>query len=507
MIKQEKHPLALVILDGFGLAKKTRDNAVAQAKTPNLDYWFEHYPHTSLEAAGTAVGLPPDTIGNSEVGHLTIGSGRIINQDAMRIDTAIADGSLAHNAVLTTALRALAQTDNALHLMGLLSDASVHSNENHLFALLEIAKNCGVKKIFIHPFLDGRDVPPQSAQLYLERLQTECTKIGTGIIGSMIGRFYAMDRDKNWNRTQQCYDMLTQSAPIIFPTWQDALAYYYAREITDEYIPPTLFYAQAIVQPHDGIIFFNFRPDRSRQITDAFVDPTFTEFPTRALDLAFFITPTEYDEKVKTLVLFKRLPVNNTLKEVLDAAGKTMMSIAETEKYAHVTYFFNGGKEKELAHEERVIIPSLRLKNYIEHPEMSARKITDMILHSLKNAPKDFYLINYANADMVGHSGNFTATVKAVECLDHELQKLYEQIVLQMNGTLIITADHGNAEEMFDIASGQPKTSHTTNPVPFIFIQKKAEDSQMQLPLHGLKDIAPFILKQMGLHVPAEMLS
>ena len=496
-------PVALVILDGYGYRNQTEYNAIAHARKPCIDALFHTYPHTLLEASGTAVGLLPGTIGNSEVGHLTIGAGRIIPQPATLIHNALCDGSFFTNQLLQATLHSLPKTKK-LHIIGLLSDAGVHSHMDHLFAFIKASHNAGIEHIIIHPFLDGRDVAPQSAALYLNKLQQYLTIHG-GIIGSIHGRFYSMDRDNNWERTEQSYHVLTEPEPIRFHDWQAVLDYYYAHEITDEFIPPTQLTHDGIITDGDGIIFFNFRPDRARQLTTCFIDPTFGAFERTQLNLAFVITPTDYGLSLHTTVLFKSQPITNTLKEVLSCAGKTIFTIAETEKYAHVTYFFNGGKEQPLPHEDRMLIQSICVKNYVEHPKMSAQKITDAVLKSLKTNPCDFYLINYANADMVGHSGNFQATIKAIECLDKQIKQLFEAIVIKMNGTLYITADHGNAEEKWDYQAHQVRTAHTTNMVPFLVVKQGFEHRHFQLPLRSLADITPFILSNMGLPIPHEM--
>ncbi len=474
----KKAPLALIILDGFGYRKETEHNAIAQANTPNLDTWFATYPHTLLQASGAAVGLLDGYIGNSEVGHLTIGAGRIIVQPVSIIHQAIDDGSFFSNKKLVENLEKLKQTGGSLHLMGLLSDAGVHSHEKHLYAFLKAAEKHGVENIFVHPFLDGRDTPPQSAAGYLEKLE----KSGA-TIGSLHGRFYAMDRDNNLERTAQSYKILTESQSEITPSWQKVLEKSYAQNITDEFIPPIQLDPEGVIKNGDGVIFFNFRPDRARQLTKMFLDN---------LNLAFFIIPVTYQGDLNTTYLFEKPTIKNTLKDILSQNGKTIFSIAETEKYAHITHFFTGHKEEPVAGETRVLIPSIVAKNYIEHPCMSAPEITNAVLKSLQEDPHDFYLINYANADMVGHSGDMAATIKAIEYLDVELKKLYDTIVEQMGGTMIITADHGNAEVMFSETSNQPQTAHTTNPVPFLFIKK---DAQEDLQLKELADIAPFILK------------
>ena len=502
--KNKKKPIVLVILDGFGYRKERQFNAIAQANTPHLDHWLATYPHTLLHASGTAVGLLDGYIGNSEVGHLTIGAGRIIPQAASIIHEAIEQKTFFNHPLLNQKLSHLKASGKTLHLMGLLSDAGVHSHIEDLFAFLDVAKQQGITNIIVHPFLDGRDTPPQSARNYLQQLDEKLKQLGCGIIGTLHGRFYAMDRDSNWNRVEKSYRVLTESSGAVPITWHEVIKLNYDAGITDEFIPPTQLSSSGTIQPGDGIIFFNFRPDRARQLTRCFIEEDFQPFATKKLSLCFFITPTNYNSFPQTDILFPTEPIKNTLKDILAQHSKTMLSVAETEKYAHVTYFFTGGREEILPNEIRIIIPSIPAKNYVDTPAMSAPTITEMIIKSLKKIPKDFYLVNYANADMVGHSGNFDATVKAIECLDEELSKLYAVIVEEMDGTLIITADHGNAELMVDSETGQPHTAHTTSPVPFIYIKKGLSDNY-KLNLTQLADIAPFILGLMELPVPPEM--
>ncbi len=504
-MKKNIQPTVLVILDGFGHAEASNFNAVTQANTPHLSSWFKDYPNTLLSASGTAVGLPEGTMGNSEVGHLTMGCGTIINQPLTIIHRAVRDGSFATNKILVNNLVQLKKHGGRLHLMGLLSDAGVHSNFEHLVAYLEAAQHAGIQDVFIHAFLDGRDTPPQSAGTYLQALDTTIKKLGIGTLATIQGRFYAMDRDNNWERTQHSYETLTQPQPINFHDWQSTLQKNYNHKRTDEFVYPTQLNPNGIIKKGDGIIFFNFRPDRARQLTSAFIDHEFDHFPVHNLALSCFITPVQYAPTFHNEVLFTREPIAITLPDVLHAHDKRMFAIAETEKYAHVTYFFSGGREHAYATETHVLIPSIPAKNYIDLPEMSAQEITKAVLNSLRTDPQNFYLINYANPDMVGHSGNLAATVKAIEYLDGELKKLYDQIITAMDGTLYITSDHGNAEKKRD-DKGQPHTAHTTNKVPFIMIQKNLRGSSLELPLKQLADVAPFILRTMELPVPSQML-
>jgi len=490
-------PTVLVILDGFGYAQGATHNAIKQAHTPTLDALFAQYPHTLLKASGAAVGLPDGFIGNSEVGHMTIGSGQIIPQELTVLHNAIDDGTFFENTVLRTQLNKLKQSGKALHLMGLLSDAGVHSHQKHLYAFITAAQQADIKTIYVHPFLDGRDVAPQSAVHYLTQLEDFLRHVQGGAIGTIQGRFFAMDRDNNWDRTQKSYAVFTQQESTPQMSWRAALEHYYQQGITDEFIPPTQCNKQSVIQNGDGIIFFNFRPDRARQLIACFVDPNFHQFNITPLQLAFFITPVPCSSALPTTTLFEKPIAHNTLFDILAAAGKRTFAIAETEKYAHVTYFFHGGTEAKVPHETVVLIPSIKTTSFATHPTMSAQKITDAVMVSLDNDPCDFYLINYANADMVGHSGNFVATVQAIECLDQQIQQLYELVVEKMNGTLYITADHGNAEQMWDHINNQPHTAHTTNPVPFLAVDRKKRYPLTSL--KGLADITPFILENMGL--------
>jgi 2,3-bisphosphoglycerate-independent phosphoglycerate mutase len=500
-----KTPTLLLILDGLGFREEEKYNAVAQANTPTLDYLKKHYPHTLIKASGPAVGLLPGMMGNSEVGHLTIGSGRIIKQPIVQLHDLIDSQQLIKSAIIQKSFSELAHTGKTLHLIGLLSNAGVHSHIKHLFAFIDYAHYYGIKSIAIHPLLDGRDTPPQSSQKFLHQLEDHIKNIPEAHISSLCGRFYAMDRNKEWDRTKRAYDVLTTPQPIEFKSWKEALKYYYDQNVTDEFIPPTQLTHDGIIHQKDGVLFFNYRPDRARQLTAAFIQPKFTAFKRTKLTLAFFITPTIYDATLPTQHLLNKNEIKNTLMEILYQNNLSTFSIAETEKYAHVTYFFNANREKIFPTEQRVIIPSITADTYKYIPEMQADKITQSVLNSLKTEPQDFYLINYANPDMVAHSGNFKATKKAVECVDQQIKKLYEQIIKKMNGTLYITADHGNAEIMWDEKNDQPHTSHTNNPVEFIDVNQALKDKKIQLPLKELKDIAPFILQNLKIKTPKEM--
>lgn len=472
--------VALIILDGFGFSTATKNNAIAASKIPNFNYLLTHYPHTLLQASGSHVGLPDGFMGNSEVGHRTIGAGEILKEPLSILLDAIADKSFFSNTILIKSLNKLPPT-NTLHVIGLLSDAGVHSHEAVLYALLQAAIQQEIKSIVIHCILDGRDVAPKSALYYLDKLQAFIEQYPSIRIGSISGRWYAMDRDNNMERTTSYFTMLTQAQPSQFATYKQAIDYYYSQGITDEFIPPLSLEKKAIIQPADGIIWFNYRPDRSRQILDLFISK---------LQLTFLLTLVQLSD-TNTFFMFTKPSAHEPLMDWFYKKGITSFSLAETEKYAHVTYFFRCGREQPYNTQEQLLIPSIKAASYAHIPCMSADAITNAVVHSLQTDPKDFYLINYANADMVGHTGDFNATVQAIECLDKQLGILYNEIVLQRNEIMIITADHGNAEEMFDEVTGQPKTSHTTNPVPFIYINNN--DKDRTLTLHELSDIKKFI--------------
>lgn len=496
------YPFALVILDGFGYRQATPDNAVTVAHTPTLDFFIKHFPHCILEASGKAVGLPDEFIGGSEVGHITIGAGRIIEQPITTILRAINDGSLFTHKILIKKLQQLKKSGGRLHLVGLLSDAGIHGHHDLLHALIALADQIGITT-FIHPILDGRDVPPKSAASYLQHLDALLKDTQHCKIGSLHGRFFAMDRGKNWQRIKKSIDVLTQKhSPT--SSWQQALEKSYAQGITDEFFEPVQLDSHSIIKDGDGIIMTNVRSDRSWQLAAALLSNQAFNGLTITPKLSFLITPTPYHHQLKTTVLWPTVPIKNTLKDVLSQNKKRIFSIAETEKYAHVTYFFAGEKEDTVLQETQILIPSHKCQTYANDPEMSAQEITDHVIKSLRDHSYDFYLINYANADMVGHSGDFNATVKAIEFLDYELKRLYHELVEKMDGTLIITADHGNAEQM-KLADGTPCTAHTTNPVPFFFINRPSKDSSRKLPLTQLADIAPFILRHMNLPIPHEM--
>lgn len=518
-------PTMLVILDGFGYSSQQEGNAVASAHMPTWNMLTHCYPHALLHASGQFVGLLPGYMGNSEVGHLTLGAGRVIKSFLKKIHDSIDDGSFFTNKILIDRFTQLKKSGGALHLMGLVSDGGVHSHEYHLYALIRMAKKMGLERVFIHAFLDGRDVAPTSAAVYLERLEAFCSDLGCGQLASIHGRFYAMDRDKNFDRTQLSYQCLTGQLDKTGATsWREVLSSSYRSGITDEFIQPVLLVSDGYIKSGDGVVFFNFRPDRAQQLTECFLSSSLRGGAggnTRVWNgpqLSFFISMTLYKEefaKLKNDVLFKRELVEHTLLDVLAEQPNPpkVFIIAETEKYAHVTYFFRGMVDKQLPNEQRVLVPSVKMKSYANFPQMSAPTITQHILHSLETDPADFYLVNYANADMVGHSGDLQATIQACQVLDQQLTTLYNLVVLQMNGTLFIVSDHGNAEEKIDSKTGEPRTAHTTNPVPFVMVNKSCtcgcvdgQPTEFQPPVYGLAHVSPTILKHLGLKVPDVML-
>ncbi len=508
---QRVFPTLLIILDGFGYSEKTYGNAIAHANMPTLTMLKQKYPWTTLQPSGRQVGLLDGYIGNSEVGHLTIGAGRIIPSVLKKFHEAINNDTFFTFEPMLTHLQSLKKTNKTLHLMGLLSDAGVHSHEFHLHALLRFAKKIGIEKVIIHAFLDGRDVAPQSAALYLERLNNVCSSLEIGTIGSLHGRFYAMDRDKNHDRTNISFDTLTKEHSITYSTWQEALQASYQHNITDEFFYPQQLTPNVTIQQDDGVIFFNFRPDRARQLTELFLTSADTQ------NLAFFITTTRYKKTFANPVLFQQEVIEHTLLDEIahQKPQEKIFVIAESEKYAHVSYFFRGMREEQFPHEQQILVPSIKTKNYNQHPEMSAQVITDRVIASITNDPAYFYLINYANADMVGHSGDFDACIKACEFLDQQLAQLYKTVVLEHGGTIFITADHGNIEAKIDQVTHTPLTAHTTNPVIFLAIGKAFEQKLESLIInsetsthnhgYGLAQIAPTILHFLELSIPKNM--
>lgn len=505
---QVPKPIVLVILDGWGYRENSQHNPTKNAHTPTIDYLFKHYPWTLLEASGRAVGLPEGQIGNSEVGHLHIGSGRKVPQDLTRLNDAVEDGSFKKNPVLLTAIEQAKQNRSTIHILGLVSPGGVHSHENHILALIEMIQEQQGKSV-LHAFLDGRDVPPRSAEASLAKIEKCYQKLGNGQIASVIGRYYAMDRDNRWERTHIAYDMLTKGeAEFSAATATAALAAAYQRGENDEFVKATLIANQSGNQPltiKDGdiVIFMNFRADRARQLSFALIDPNFTGFKRAVLPkLGGFVTLTEYTPELKALVAYPPLSFKNTLGEFLAESGLKQLRIAETEKYAHVTYFLNGGNETPFTAEERILVPSPKVATYDLKPEMSATELTDRLVEAIASGTYDVIMCNYANPDMVGHTGIEQAANQAVEVIDHCLERLVSSLK-QVGGELLITSDHGNVEVMFDEKNQQPHTAHTTNQVPLIYVGRPAKWRALNHP--GLMDVAPTLLYLLGLPPPTEM--
>ena len=493
-----KTPTTLIIMDGFGLANASDDNAVSLAQTPVLDRLFREYANTTLSASGLDVGLPDGQMGNSEVGHTNIGGGRVVFQDLPRISRAIDDGSFFKNEAYNKAMDNCLKHGSSLHLYGLLSDGGVHSHIQHLFALLQMAKDKGLEKVYVHCFLDGRDVSPTSGKGFVQELCDKCAEIGVGKIATVMGRYYAMDRDKRWERVQMAYDAMVYGEGIHNADPVDAVAKSYANGVTDEFVEPVVCDSEGTIGDNDSVIFFNFRPDRAREITRAIVDPEFDGFQ-REFFPTTYVCNTEYDASMpNVLVAWPRVAVKNGLGEYLSSMGMTQLRIAETEKYAHVTFFFNGGVEKQYPGEDRVLVPSPKVATYDLQPEMSAFEVCDKCVERIESGAYDVIILNFANCDMVGHTGVLEAAVKAVETVDTCVGKVVEA-TLKMGGIAMITADHGNAEDMKQ-EDGSPMTAHTTNPVPFILCGAGSE-----LRTGRLADIAPTILDVLGLACPPEM--
>ena len=493
-----KTPTTLIIMDGFGLANASDDNAVSLAQTPVLDRLFREYANTTLSASGLDVGLPDGQMGNSEVGHTNIGGGRVVFQDLPRISRAIDDGSFFKNEAYNKAMDNCLKNGSSLHLYGLLSDGGVHSHIQHLFALLQMAKDKGLEKVYVHCFLDGRDVSPTSGKGFVQELCDKCAEIGVGKIATVMGRYYAMDRDKRWERVQMAYDAMVYGEGIHNADPVDAVAKSYANGVTDEFVEPVVCDSEGTIGDNDSIIFFNFRPDRAREITRAIVDPDFDGFQ-REFFPTTYVCNTEYDASMpNVLVAWPRVAVKNGLGEYLSSMGMTQLRIAETEKYAHVTFFFNGGVEKQYPGEDRVLVPSPKVATYDLQPEMSAFEVCDKCVERIESGAYDVIILNFANCDMVGHTGVLEAAVKAVETVDTCVGKVVDA-TLKMGGIAMITADHGNAEDMKQ-EDGSPMTAHTTNLVPFILCGAGSE-----LRTGRLADIAPTILDVLGLACPSEM--
>jgi 2,3-bisphosphoglycerate-independent phosphoglycerate mutase len=507
-LNQKCGPLALIIIDGWGYSPRPEGNAIAQAATPYYDELCENYPLTMLEASGTRVGLPAGVMGNSEVGHLNIGAGRVILMDVSRVDHDIATGEFFRNEVLLAAIDGVKKRGKTLHLMGLLSDGQVHSSQEHLYALLRLAKQRGLERVCIHCFLDGRDTPPSSAAHYIEALQKKIEEIGRGQIASLIGRYYAMDRDKRWERTQRAYELLVKGKGERASDPVAAILRSYESGVTDEFIEPTVIVngsgePAATIQEGDAVIFFNFRPDRARQLTRALAIPGFQEFDVSGRPQIEFVCFTVYDRSFPLPVAFPPRDHKNVLAEVWEKICIRNYRLAETEKYAHVTYFFNGGVEKEYGCERRLLVPSPKISTYDLQPEMSAFKVTDKVLRGIQEKETDVFIVNFANPDMVGHTGKLDKTIEACQYVDTCLGWITKAI-RQVGGTTIITADHGNAEQMIDPQSGGPHTAHTTNPVPFHLIDEASRGLKLRQG-GALEDVAPTLLGLLDNEKPEEM--
>ena len=500
----KKKPTVLMILDGYGLNKSCEHNAVCQAKTPVMDQLMSQCPYVSGQASGLAVGLPEGQMGNSEVGHLNMGAGRIVYQELTRITKSIEDGDFFENEELLRAVQNAKEKGTALHMYGLLSDGGVHSHITHVFGLLELAKRQGLKKVYVHCFLDGRDTPPESGKGYVEQLTDKMKELGVGEVGVISGRYYAMDRDNRWDRVEKAYRALTLGEGV--NGGEDpagAVQASYDDGKTDEFMLPTVMQKDgrpaATIQEGDSIIFFNFRPDRAREITRAFCDPEFSGFERERIQDLTYVCFTEYDETIPNkTVAFKKEEITNTFGEWLAANHMTQARIAETEKYAHVTFFFNGGVEQVFPGEDRCLIPSPKVATYDLQPEMSAYAVTEEAVKRIESGAYDVIILNFANCDMVGHTGVYEAACKAVSTVDECVNRVVEA-TSKMGGVSLITADHGNAERMID-DDGEPFTAHTTNLVPFYIVGASA-----QLRDGRLADIAPTMLDLMGLEKPAEM--
>ena len=493
----------LMILDGFGMNEKEEGNAVKLANIPNIRRIMKEYPNTILHTSGLDVGLPEGQMGNSEVGHTNIGAGRIVYQELTRITKSIEDGDFFSIPEFVEAIDNCKKNNSKLHIMGLLSDGGVHSHQRHLFALLELAKRRDFEDVYVHCFLDGRDTPPASAEGYLAELENKMKEKGVGKIASVMGRFYAMDRDKRWERVEKAYDALVKGEGDKFNSVSAAIENSYQKEIFDEFVKPTVICNNeqpiATISENDSVIFFNFRPDRAREITRAIVDEDFDGFE-REYFKTNFVTFTNYDDTIKNVsIAFKKAEIKNTFGEIISRKGLKQLRIAETEKYAHVTFFFNGGEERQYEGEDRILIPSPKVETYDLKPEMSAFEVTDKVVEAIHSRKYDSIILNFANPDMVGHTGNIEATIKALEALDGCVQRVVEAIE-EEQGILLITADHGNAEQMIDYKTGELHTAHTTNPVPLVLVGKDVKIKEGRL-----ADLAPTMLDLMGIEKPEEM--
>ena len=505
-------PIVLVILDGYGRGPENAANAIFKAKKPNIDFIEKNYPMTNLQASGIAAGLPWGEEGNSEVGHLNLGSGRIVYQYLPRITFAIRDGSFFKNPELLKAAEHVKKNNSSFHIIGLIGQGNVHSYIDHLYGLLDFAKNENVGDTFIHAFTDGRDSPPQDSLKFYEKIRNKLEHdYPFAKMVDIVGRRLAMDRDNGWDKTERAYRLLTESKGELYNNIQDAIKFDYDKNLTDEFIEPKVIESKPI-EDNDSVVFLNFREDSARQLTEAFVLDNFDKFERKKIENLYFATMTRYDKDLPIHVLFEPVEIRNTLSEVISNYGKSQVHIAETEKYAHVTYFFNGGIETPFENEHRLLIPTSHDYNFAESPTMSAPEVTERIIENVESKKYDFIVVNYANADMLGHTGDFKATVKAIEILDEKIGQIMESII-KVDGILLITADHGNADEELDLLTGAPHTEHSSNPVPFYLIGNKfkSEKSQEDIEIGKLEvggilaDVAPTILELMELPQPPEI--
>lgn len=499
-------PLCLIVLDGWGYSEQTDHNAIHAARTPVWDRLWNECPHTLIRASGAEVGLPAGQMGNSEVGHLNLGAGRVVYQEFTRVSRAVKTGSFFSNQTLTDAVDHAVGHDKAIHIMGLLSPGGVHSHQDHILAMTELAVTRGARQVYLHAFLDGRDTPPKSAGESIELMQRKFDELGGGRFASIVGRYYAMDRDHRWPRIQAAYDVITGcKADFEASTAIEALEMAYERGETDEFVKPTEIVppgeGRACVHDGDVVIFMNYRSDRARQITRPFIEPDFDCFE-RAFKpkLGMFVSLTEYSGDFDIPVAFPPERMQNVFGEYVSSLGLHQLRLAETEKYAHVTFFFNGGREEPFEFEDRILVPSPNVSTYDLRPEMSASEVTDKLVEAIEGGQYDVIICNYANPDMVGHTGNFEATVEAIEFLDGCLGRI-ENAAREVGGELLITADHGNAEQMRGEDTGQPHTAHTSGPVPFIYLGRPAE----MAPTGALSDVAPTMLYLLGLEKPSVM--
>lgn len=502
-----KKPTVLMILDGYGLNDNRTGNAVAQAQTPVMDKLMSEYPFVKGNASGLAVGLPDGQMGNSEVGHLNMGAGRIVYQDLTKITKAIQDGDFFENKALLAACENVKANDSALHMFGLVSDGGVHSHNEHIYGLLELAKRQGIKNVYVHCFLDGRDTPPASGKEYVEQLEEKMKEIGVGEVASVMGRYYAMDRDNRWERVEKAYNALVRGVGETAKSGPAGIQASYDADTTDEFVLPTVVMKDgapvATIKDNDSIIFYNFRPDRAREITRVFCDDNFEGFTRGPRVKTTYVCFTEYDVTIENKqVAFVKEEITNTFGEFLAQKGLKQARLAETEKYAHVTFFFNGGVEEPNEGEDRILVKSPKVATYDLQPEMSAYEVCDKLVEAIKSDKYDVIIINFANPDMVGHTGVEAAAIKAIEAVDECVGKAVDA-VKAVDGQMFICADHGNAEQLIDDETGEPFTAHTTNPVPFILVNA---DPAYKLREGGcLADIAPTLIELMGLEQPAEM--